>query len=107
MTSNQMTADNGFTAEELEEYNYWVGMRQALERLEANPDFKKVVLEGYFKDRAVNAVSAMASNYVRKSNTRGELIEELNAISQLQQHFIIIKSMGAEAPDDEFDDDEE
>ena len=107
MTSNQMTADNGFTAEELEEYNYWVGMRQALERLEANPDFKKVILEGYFKDRAVNAVSALSSQYVRKSGTRGELMEELNAISQLQQHFIIIKSMGAEAPDDEFDDDEE
>ena len=105
--SNQNTADNGLTAGELQEYNYWVGMRQALERLENNPDFKKVVLEGYFQDRAINAVSAMASQYVRKSNTRGELIEELNAISQLQQHFIIIKSMGAEAPeDDEFDDGE-
>ena len=59
-----MTADNGLTAEELEEYNYWVGMRQALERLENGTpqpgDFKKVILEGYFKDRAVNTVSAMA-----------------------------------------------
>ena len=46
MAINQ-TAETELTADEVKEYNYYVGMRQALERLEANPDFQKVILEGY------------------------------------------------------------
>lgn len=105
--SNNQIADMELTAAELQEYNYYVGMKQALDRLEANPDFKTVILDGYFKDRAVNAVGALASDYVRRSGHRGELMEELNAISMLQQYFITLKKMGAEMPDDEMDDEDE
>ena len=48
--SNQNQAELELTAEELKEYNYYVGMRQALERLGANPDFQKVILELYLQD---------------------------------------------------------
>ena len=36
MSSNQNQAELELTADELKEYNYYVGMRQALERLENN-----------------------------------------------------------------------
>lgn len=105
MLNNQTTAENmELTAKELEEYNYWVGMRQALERLEKNPDFQKVILEGYFKDKAVNGVSQLASPYIKKNGFRPEVMEALVAISNLQDHFITIKSLGAEAEDEEFED---
>lgn len=96
-----MTAENGLTAEDVKEYNYNVGMKQALERLEANPDFQKVILDGYFKDKAINGVSMLASNYIRKHGLRPEIMEGLVAISQLQDYFITIKQLGAEMSEED------
>ena len=88
MSSNQNQAELELTADELKEYNYYVGMRQALERLENNPDFQKVILDGYFKDKAVNGVSMLASGYIKKNGLRADIMESLVAISQLQDYFI-------------------
>ncbi len=103
MSSNQNQAELELTAEELKEYNYYVGMRQALERLENNPDFQKVILDGYFKDKAVNGVSMLASGYIKKNGLRADVMESLVAISQLQDYFITVKQLGAE--DDSEDED--
>ena len=103
MSSNQNQAEWELTADELKEYNYYVGMRQALERLENNPDFQKVILEGYFKDKAVNGVSMLASGYIKKNGLRADIMESLVAISQLQDYFITVKQLGAE--DDSEDED--
>lgn len=102
MSSNQNQAELELTADELKEYNYYVGMRQALERLENNPDFQKVILDGYFKDKAVNGVSMLASGYIKKNGLRADIMESLVAISQLQDYFITVKQLGAEdASEDE------
>ena len=98
--SNQITAENELTADEIKEYNYYVGMKQALDRLEANPDFQKVILDGYFKDKAINGVSLLATNYIKKNGLRPDVMESLVAISQLQDYFISIKQLGAELPDE-------
>lgn len=103
MSSNQNQAELELTAEELKEYNYYVGMKQALERLENNPDFQKVILDGYFKDKAVNGVSMLASGYIKKNGLRPDIMESLVAISQLQDYFITVKQLGAE--DDSEDED--
>ena len=100
---NQNAAENELTADEVKEYNYYVGMNQALERLEQNPDFKKVILDGYFKDKAVNGVSMLASGYIKKNGLRADIMESLVAISQLQDYFITVKQLGAE--DDSEDED--
>lgn len=103
MSSNQNQAELELTADELKEYNYYVGMRQALVRLENNPDFQKVILDGYFKDKAVNGVSMLASGYIKKNGLRADIMESLVAISQLQDYFITVKQLGAE--DDSEDED--
>ena len=103
MSSNQNQAELELTADELKEYNYYVGMRQALERLENNPDFQKVILDGYFKDKAVNGVSMLASGYIKKNGLRADIMEILVEISQLQDYFITVKQLGAE--DDSEDED--
>ena len=97
--NNRTQAD--LELKEQEQYNYFVGQRQALERLEKNPDFKFLILEGYFKDRAINIVSALGSEHVRRTSTRGELMEEAIGISMLQQHFVTVKNLGAEAPEED------
>lgn len=75
------------------ENNYWVGLAQALERLKANPDFKAVVLEGYFKDRAINGVSMLCSPG-SDGGRRKELLDEMLAISNLTWYFKMIEHMG-------------
>lgn len=90
---------------EHEETQYWVGLHQSLERLHDNPDFQKVVLDAYFKDRAVNGTSMLASEYVVQNGKRSEIMEDLVAISRLQHFFMMIENLGS-IPDEEEDDQE-
>lgn len=104
--ANNQTADLELTAEELREYNHFVGLKQALERLEQNPDFQKVILEDYFKNKPINGVSLLATDYVKKNGLRGEIMEDLVAVSKLQDYFLNIKRLGTTLDDVEDDDDE-
>jgi len=92
------------------ENQYWVDLAQALSRLEnGNPrpdDFKKVILDGYFKDRAVNGVSMLATDNVKRGGFRSDVMETLIAISQLQDYFFTIKNLGFVPSEDEEEDQE-
>jgi hypothetical protein len=87
------------------ENEYWVTMHDALERLEQNEDFKKVIQIGYFKDKAVNGVSLLATDYVKQAGARGDIMEQLVAISQLEDYFAVIHNLGT-VPTDAEDDEE-
>ena len=80
---------------------YWISMQEALERLHNNEDFKKVILEGYFKDRAVNGVSMLASGHVVDNGLRPQVMEDLIAISRLQDYFLTINNLGSITEEDE------
>ena len=82
---------------------YWKDMQEALERLHRNEDFKKVVLEGYFKDRAVNGVSMLASNNVVENGLRPQIMEDLIAVSRLQDYFLTINNLGGTSEDEDED----
>lgn len=86
-----------------EENTYWAGMAEALENLERNPDFKKLVLEGYFKDFAVNQTSMLATDYVRRNGTRPEIMERLVAISNLQDYFMSVKQLAGTFAEDQLE----
>ena len=92
---------------EHEETQYWVGLQQALARLHNNPDFKKVILEAYFKDRAINGTSMLAHPSVVENGKRSEVMEDLVAISRLQDFFITIESLGTIPDDDDEDEGQE
>ena len=87
------------------ENQYWVDLKEALDRLEKNSDFQKVIKEGYFKDKAVNGVSLLATDYVRQNGMRAEIMEALVGISLLEDYFATIQNLGTTAPED--DEDEE
>jgi hypothetical protein len=101
--ANNQTADLELTAEELKEYNHFVGLKQALERLEQNPDFQKLILEDYFKNKPINGVSLLATDYIKKNGLRGEIMEDLVAVSKLQDYFLNIKRLGTTLDDVEDD----
>jgi len=79
---------------------YWVSMAEALERLERNEDFKKVIVDGYFHDKAVSGVSILAMDQVKNGGRRTDVMEGLIAISSLQDHFYTIKAMGKAAEEE-------
>lgn len=84
------------------ENDYWVAKAAALGRLEQNDDFKNLILDGYFKDKAVDGVSLLAADYIKRNGKRADVMETLIAISQLQDYFITIKNLGE--PQDEVED---
>lgn len=83
------------------ENEYWVNMHLALDRLKKNADFKMVILEGYFKDKAINGVSMLAHDYVKKGGHRADVMEQLIAISQLEDYFATIDNLGTIPTDDD------
>ncbi|MHB8098086.1 MAG: hypothetical protein ACYDD5_00670 [Sulfuricurvum sp.] len=103
MMINQIPAElvDGKTEQEILQVEnlYWSDMYEALERLEKSEDFRRVVLDGYFKDKAINGVSMLATDYVKRNGFRSDIMESLIAISHLQDYFIVIKSLGS-APEE-------
>lgn len=90
-----MTNQNEEIELETIEVQYWVDQKAALDRLEQNEDFQKVILDGYFKERALDQVSLLGSEYIKRNGLRPEVMELLVAISTLQDHFATIKNLGA------------
>lgn len=81
------------------ENEYWKEMWESLERLQKNDDFKRVILDGYFKDKAINGVSLLAVDGIKRQGLRAEIMEELIAISNLQDYFVTIENLGT-VPED-------
>jgi hypothetical protein len=95
--SNQSTEQTLETVD----VSYWADQLDALERLEKNPDFKKVIVEGFIKSKALDSVSLLAEPSVK--GNRGEVMEDLVAISHLQYHLLMIQRLGAGARQDAID----
>lgn len=87
------------------ENDYWAGMAQDLMSLEKDDRFQRVILQGYFKDKAINGVSLLATDHVKRAGVRGDIMEQLVAISNLEDYFHTIKNLGS-APEVDEDDDE-
>lgn len=85
------------TVLETADTTYLVEMAQALERLESNSDFKKVILDGYLKNSALGRVELLGRPDVKKRGERPEVIEELVAISNLQYYLGMVKHLGGSA----------
>ena len=73
---------------------YWIEQAEALELLKKDPNFIKVISEGYFKEKAVRGTSLLATDYVKANGVRTDVMEGLIAISALEDHFKVIETMG-------------
>ena len=94
---NNLTEDQIMEAEN----DYWVDMAESLERLHLNSDFQKVILKGYFTDKAVNSVSLLAIDRIVASGHRSAIMYDLIGISSLQDHLITISNLGTVSDEDD------
>ena len=70
---------------------------EALARLRSNRDFKRIVLEGYFKDEAVRLVQAKALPNLQSGASQADLIRQIDAIGSLQEYFRTVDYMADQA----------
>ena len=73
---------------------YWHDLYLALKRLEENKDFQKLILETYFKDKAVNLVSMLANPHVVNTNKRGEIMEEIGRYLTFARFLYLCQEFG-------------
>lgn len=86
------------------ENQYWVDMKSDLDSLEKDPRFQRLILQGYFKDKATDGVSLLARDDIVRNGERSAVMEDLIAISSLQDHFIMIKNLGYVPPETDDED---
>jgi hypothetical protein len=99
------------TPEELEletiEINHHLEMGEALNRLRNNPDFQKVILDGYCKEKALSSVSLLGVPQISEQGKRPGVMEDLVSISNLQYFFMQIDNFYLGAKDPILSDEEE
>lgn len=64
-----------------------ISRADALDRLGSNPDFIRIIDEGYFKDEAVRLVHLKASPSMQGERTQIEIIKQIDAIGSLMGYF--------------------
>ena len=82
------------------ETNYWLDQLESLDILMKNPHFKKVILEGYLKDKVLDSVSLLADPGIKKQGGRSDVMEDLVSASNLRYHFQMIENLGGGAKQD-------
>lgn len=70
-----------------------IEIANALERLQKNRDFKKVILDGYLTDNAVRLVHLKADSNMQSPESQQEINNQINGIGQLLGYFTTIKQL--------------
>lgn len=73
-----------------------IAKRDALVRLTANPDFKKIVLEGYFEKEASRLVLLKADPEMQGDTEQKQINNSINAIGYVRLYFHTIMQIGAQ-----------
>ena len=68
-------------------YRKEVELAEALNRLMTNRDFKKLFLEGYFREEAIRLVHLKADPAMYKPEKQADIIREMDAIGSLRSYL--------------------
>jgi hypothetical protein len=79
---------------EVTDVSYWADQLDALEKLEKNPEFKKIIMDGYLKDKVLDSVSLLTVPSIKDNNKRSDVMEDLVAASGLMYHLHMIRQLG-------------
>ena len=107
---NQVNEVAGMTLEERRVYRQSrkdvIEIGEALTRLENNPDFKKVFIEGYSESRPQRLTMLLADNQVlyqgleHKQTQREDILEELVGIARFNLFLRNVRNSAAQAEKD-------
>lgn len=70
---------------------------ERLNRLFNNRDFQAVILEGFFKEEAYRLVELKAAPQMQGEQQQAAIMQAIDAIGGLQQHFNKIRVMAEQA----------
>ena len=66
-------------------------MGEAWLRLQRNGDFKKIIMEGYLKEKVMASVSLLSVPQIKTKGLRPEVMEDLVSASNLQYYFKMLE----------------
>lgn len=95
-----MTSQNRQIAQieqSIEEAKGDIANGEALVRLFANRDFKKVVLDGYFREEAIRLVHLLADPNMQDAEKQTAILGEMKAIGTFRGHLQLIEQKAAMA----------
>jgi hypothetical protein len=70
---------------------------KALATLRHNPDFKKLIADGYLKNEAVRLVHLKADPSMASAENQSSVVRDIDAIGALAQYFRTVEMMGLRA----------
>lgn len=79
----------------IKQHKATVDLGAALERLRANKDFKKIIVEGYFENEAVRLVHLKADPSMQSAESRRSIEQQMDAIGALNQYLNLLASHAA------------
>ena len=87
MSTSEKTEEQLMTAS----LDHALDMGEAWLRLQRNSDFKKIITNGFLKEKVLASVSLLGVPQIKDQNRRGDVIEDLVAASNLQYYFRVIE----------------
>lgn len=69
-------------------------LADSLNRLKGNRDFRKLVLEGYFKDEAVRLVHLKADPAMATPDRQASVVREIDAIGSFRGYLDLVARQG-------------
>lgn len=81
----------------IEQAKHHIENKAALDRLTVHPDFKKLILEGYFKDEAVRLVLLRSDHNFQSEEDQAALMKSIDAIGQFRLYCNTINQLGIQA----------
>ena len=84
----------------IEQAKKLIDNKNALIRLTDNPDFKLLVLEGYFKEEASRLVLLKADPEMQKDTEMKSIEKSIDAIGYVRLYFRTIMQLGSRAEQD-------
>ena len=94
-----MTTPNDIQALEnsIKHATVMVELGNALDRLLSNKDFKRVVLEGYFKDESIRLVMLKADAKMQSIEYQAAIVKQMDAIGSFNQYLTTVMQLSAQA----------
>lgn len=71
-----------------------VELAKALERLESNRDFRKIIADGYFREEAVRLVHLKADPVMQTPEKQASIIRQMDSIGNLTDYFNTVRQKG-------------
>lgn len=78
----------------IEQAKETIAMKKALDNLTDNPDFIKIIIDGYLKDEALRLVMLRADDRFKEDLDQAGLMKAIDAIGNFKMYCNTIMQMG-------------